>query len=83
MLLFLMKYFKFVITAKRLPDNVKENAVFACNELDLNEVMVYGFDYDYTLACYKPSLDYLIYNLARLKLHRFYQVRNRYFKITI
>lgn len=26
---------------------------------------IYGFDYDYTLACYKPSLDILLYNLAR------------------
>lgn len=29
---------------------------------------VYGFDYDYTLACYKPSLDVLLYNLARKNL---------------
>lgn len=41
------------------------DAVFACNELDLSEVQVYGFDYDYTLACYKPLLEDLLYNLAR------------------
>jgi len=28
-------------------------------------VQVYGFDYDYTLACYKPILEDLLYNLAR------------------
>lgn len=39
--------------------------MFACNELDLSEVQVYGFDYDYTLACYKPDLEDLLYNLAR------------------
>lgn len=39
--------------------------MFACNELDLSEVQVYGFDYDYTLACYKPILEDLLYNLAR------------------
>lgn len=38
--------------------------VFACNELDLKEVKVYGFDYDYTLAVYKPSLDLLLYKLG-------------------
>ncbi|CAG9859172.1 unnamed protein product [Phyllotreta striolata] len=51
--------------SKKLPKDVNSAAVFACNELDLKEVKVYGFDYDYTLACYKPSLDYLLYNLGR------------------
>ena len=43
--------------------------------MDLQEVGVYGFDYDYTLACYKESVDHLIYNLGRevlvnkLKVH--------------
>lgn len=46
--------------------NIK--GVFACNELDLREVRVYGFDYDYTLACYKPSMDFLLYNLGRDRL---------------
>lgn len=41
------------------------SGVFACNELDLDEINVYGFDYDYTLACYKQSLHYLLYNLGR------------------
>ncbi|EDW74236.1 uncharacterized protein Dwil_GK21823 [Drosophila willistoni] len=51
--------------SKKLPVNVDPHAVFACNELDLSEVVVYGFDYDYTLACYKPILEDLLYNLAR------------------
>ncbi|XP_046476124.1 5'-nucleotidase domain-containing protein 3 isoform X1 [Neodiprion pinetum] len=51
--------------SKKLPLDVNANGVFACNELDLEEVQVYGFDYDYTLACYKPSMDYLLYNLGR------------------
>lgn len=51
-------------------------AVFACNELDLKEVKVYGFDYDYTLACYKPSLDFLLYNLGRQTLIEQYKVKN-------
>lgn len=48
--------------------------VFACNELDLEEVQVYGFDYDYTLACYKRSMDYLLYNLGRDMLIQKYKV---------
>lgn len=34
--------------AKKLPKNVNIKGVFAANELDLDEVNVYGFDYDYT-----------------------------------
>lgn len=52
-------------SAKKLPKDVNKSAVFACNELDLNEIQVYGFDYDYTLACYKPCLNDLLYNLGR------------------
>lgn len=52
--------------------------VFACNELDLKEVQVYGFDYDYTLACYKPSMDYLLYNLGRDMLIQKYKVGERF-----
>lgn len=48
--------------------------VFACNELDLKEVQVYGFDYDYTLACYKPSMDHLLYSLGRKMLIENYKV---------
>ncbi|CAG9581570.1 unnamed protein product [Danaus chrysippus] len=51
--------------SKKLPQDVNPQGVFACNELDLSEVKVYGFDYDYTLAHYKPSLEHLLYNLGR------------------
>ncbi|XP_055922442.1 5'-nucleotidase domain-containing protein 3 [Eupeodes corollae] len=51
--------------SKKLPKNVNLQGVFACNELDLQEVEVYGFDYDYTLACYKSCLHDLLYNLGR------------------
>ncbi|XP_019871292.2 5'-nucleotidase domain-containing protein 3 isoform X2 [Aethina tumida] len=54
--------------SKKLPQDVNPQAVFACNELDLKEVNVYGFDYDYTLACYKPSMEHLLYNLGRQTL---------------
>jgi len=51
-----------------LPSNSDPNAVYANNELDLSDIDVYGFDYDYTLMNYKTSLHYLIYNLGCVKL---------------
>lgn len=48
-----------------LPPDVNPSRVFACAGLDLSKFEVYGFDYDYTLACYKDSLHYLIYHLGR------------------
>ncbi|CAG0887191.1 unnamed protein product [Darwinula stevensoni] len=51
--------------SKKLPPDVDPNGVFACNELDLRNIDVYGFDYDYTLAQYKSKMDYVIYSLAR------------------
>lgn len=63
-----------LFTAKKLPKDVNKAGVFACNELDLTEVKVYGFDYDYTLACYKRSLHYLLYNLGRNMLIEKYKV---------
>ncbi|XP_014100422.1 5'-nucleotidase domain-containing protein 3 isoform X1 [Bactrocera oleae] len=54
--------------SKKLPKDVNPYGVFANNELDLDEVDVYGFDYDYTLACYKPCLHDLLYNLGRDRL---------------
>jgi hypothetical protein len=51
--------------AKKLPPDVNKKSVFACNRLDLHEIDVYGFDYDYTLACYKPVMGDVLYNLGR------------------
>jgi hypothetical protein len=54
--------------------DVDPRGIFANNELDLSEIEVYGFDYDYTLAVYKESLDYLIYDLGRNVLVEKYKV---------
>lgn len=64
------RYFKNKIKENR----IDPNGVFANNELDLSEIKVYGFDYDYTLAVYKESLHYLIYNLGRDELIKRYKV---------
>lgn len=63
-----------LLSAKKLPQDVNPRGVFACNELDLSEVKVYGFDYDYTLAHYKPTLEHLLYNLGREVLLEKYKV---------
>jgi len=50
---------------KKLPSDIDPTAVFCNNQIDLKEVEVYGFDYDYTLASYKKSVEYLIHDIAR------------------
>ncbi|WKY05626.1 hypothetical protein Q1695_006100 [Nippostrongylus brasiliensis] len=47
---------------------VNPRAVFVNNELDLGNIDVYGFDYDYTLAVYTRNLNELIYRLALQRL---------------
>lgn len=71
--------------AKKLPFDVNMKGVFACNELDLKEVKVYGFDYDYTLAVYKPSMDLLLYNLGMEALITKFKVLSfhQYFALNI
>lgn len=68
------RLFNCLLLAKKLPKDVNKTAVFACNELDLDEIQIYGFDYDYTLANYKPSLHYLLYGLGRDMLIEKYKV---------
>ena len=46
-------------------DLVNPKGIFCNNEIDLKEIQVYGFDYDYTLAYYNVSLYNFIFNLAR------------------
>ncbi|CAI4221842.1 unnamed protein product [Auanema sp. JU1783] len=47
---------------------INARGVFVNNELSLQNIDVYGFDYDYTLAVYKRELNTLIYNLAAERL---------------
>ncbi|UJR16232.1 hypothetical protein I4U23_003142 [Adineta vaga] len=44
---------------------VNPNGIFSNNELDLQNIKVYGFDFDYTLARYKSTLHSLIYDNAK------------------
>ena len=56
---------KYWLKQKRLPTNIDKNGVFANDELDLNRIEVYGFDYDYTLATYKESVEHFIHQEAK------------------
>jgi hypothetical protein len=56
------------LLGKSLPCDRNPRAIYANNELQLGEIDVYGFDYDYTLACYNDNLNQLIYNLGRANL---------------
>ncbi|XP_029520071.1 5'-nucleotidase domain-containing protein 2-like [Oncorhynchus nerka] len=49
------------------------STIYANNEVDLDEVDIYGFDYDYTLALYSNTLDTMIYNTARDFLVKHYK----------
>ena len=53
------------LRCKKLPSDIDPHAVFCNNQIDLQEVEVYGFDYDYTLASYKKGVEYLIHDIAR------------------
>lgn len=46
-------------------EETNPNGIFSNNELDLQKIKVYGFDFDYTLARYKPTLHSLIYDHAK------------------
>jgi len=59
------------VLAKPLPEDRDPLAVYANNELKLSEIDVYGFDYDYTVACYNDSLNRLIYDLGRASLMQY------------
>lgn len=39
--------------------------IYVNKNLRLDNIQVYGFDYDYTLAHYSPNLHRLIYDLAK------------------
>ncbi|CDW54798.1 5 nucleotid domain containing protein [Trichuris trichiura] len=64
----LYRFMKTTVDQRLLQSPVNPTSVFANNELDLSEIDVYGFDYDYTLAIYRKSLNRLIYLLALNRL---------------
>ncbi|KAG9490520.1 hypothetical protein GDO78_006060 [Eleutherodactylus coqui] len=57
------------------------SAIFSNNEMSLENIEIYGFDYDYTLAFYSKDLHTLIFNTARNLLineHRYPSELKRY-----
>ena len=63
------------VPAKRLPPDVNTRSVFANTELNLGEIEVYGFDYDYTLATYRSAVEEFIYAEAKKALVYKFKVR--------
>lgn len=55
---------------------VNPKGVFCNNEIELKDIQVYGFDFDYTLAHYDVSLYRLIFDLARDSLVTNYKYPN-------
>ncbi|XP_043986797.1 5'-nucleotidase domain-containing protein 2 [Gambusia affinis] len=45
--------------------SLNASVIYANNEVSLEEVDIYGFDYDYTLAQYSNALNTLIYDTAK------------------
>jgi len=53
------------LNSKKFPPDIETFGVFCNDQTDLDEVDVYGFDYDYTLAAYKKGVEFLIHDIAR------------------
>ncbi|XP_067091432.1 5'-nucleotidase domain-containing protein 3 [Osmerus mordax] len=55
-------------------NSVNPDTIFANNEMSLQDIEIYGFDYDYTLAFYSSHLHTLIFDIARdilIQEHRY------------
>jgi len=50
------------------PAPISTANVFANRQLDMGKISAIGFDYDYTLAAYKTSLQHFIYDEAKYHL---------------
>ncbi|KAL3311386.1 hypothetical protein Ciccas_010031, partial [Cichlidogyrus casuarinus] len=63
----LKRHEQYQIESSTLPQflHVEPTGVFVQNEVNLAKILVYGFDYDYTLASYTEHLDELIFDNAR------------------
>ncbi|XP_058502378.1 5'-nucleotidase domain-containing protein 3 [Solea solea] len=62
-------------------DSVDPNTIFTNNEMSLQDIEIYGFDYDYTLAFYSRHLHTMIFNIARdilISNHRYPEGLRKY-----
>eukprot|EP00092_Neocalanus_flemingeri_P070785 GFUD01086912.1.p1 GENE.GFUD01086912.1~~GFUD01086912.1.p1 ORF type:complete len:506 (+),score=165.74 GFUD01086912.1:97-1614(+) len=60
------------LRCKKLPPDIETFGVFCNDKIDMEEVEIYGFDYDYTLASYKKGVEYLIHDIAKEHLVKKY-----------
>ncbi|KAK2838476.1 hypothetical protein Q7C36_013290 [Tachysurus vachellii] len=62
-------------------NSVNPDTIFANNEMSLQDIEIYGFDYDYTLAFYSSHLHTLIFDVARdilIQQHRYPEGLKKY-----
>lgn len=60
------------LRCKKLPPDIEKFGVFCNDQTDLDEVDVYGFDYDYTVASYKKGVEFLLHDEAKKQLVKKY-----------
>ena len=60
------------LRCKKLPPDIDMGGVFCNDTIGLDEVEIYGYDYDYTLASYKKGVEYLIHDIAKEHLVKKY-----------
>ncbi|CAH1432686.1 unnamed protein product [Lactuca virosa] len=61
------RFLKIPEALDRMP-KMNPKGIYVNKNLRLDSIQVYGFDYDYTLAHYSPSLQNLIYDMAKQHL---------------
>lgn len=61
------RFLKIPDALERMP-KMNPKGIYVNKNLRLDSIQVYGFDYDYTLAHYSPSLQNLIYDMAKQHL---------------
>ena len=50
---------------EKIENKKTEDAIFACQNLNLSDIKYFGFDMDYTLCEYLPALDEVTFELAK------------------
>uniref|UniRef100_A0AAY5K154 5'-nucleotidase domain containing 2 n=1 Tax=Esox lucius TaxID=8010 RepID=A0AAY5K154_ESOLU len=77
-LLYGLSYFSSDLIPPGVCNILNPSTIYANNEVDLDKVDIYGFDYDYTLALYSSALDRMIYDKAREFLVKHYKGISKY-----
>lgn len=73
-----LNYMLTLVIIAGIPTRASERSnacgIFVNNEINLSDINVYGFDYDYTLANYNEELHHVLYDLGKIALVDKYKV---------